>query len=613
MWYDVSMKKLFDDALHTMILSASGWRMIFAASGQEEDSTLETTSEKKALAVLAATAFAHYVRKKQGNACKLVIGMDSRPTGPVIADCILKALIAEKIDIQFVGIIAAPEIMAYARNLDGFVYISASHNPIGHNGIKFGLSDGGVIPGNEAAILIQSFRDLCALENSEQNAQSIIDFYAKEKLEKIYASVTECKNAALDEYENFTMRVVSGETDLTKQQSFFETIQNKTKKMPLSVVCDMNGSARCLSIDKNFLPAQGIGFFAFNNKVGNIIHAIIPEGKNLEYCAAEMEHLHKEGKTDVVLGYMPDCDGDRGNVVYWNTERQMAEVLEAQEVFALSVLSELTYSIYRRKQNADSTEKTAKLAIAANCPTSMRIEEIASAFDAKVARAEVGEANVVNRARELRDEGYDVPILGEGSNGGNITHPAAVRDPMNTLFALIKLLVLRSDDEKPGLFELWCKKSGQVEKYHKDFTLSDIIETLPVYTTTGVSEKRALLHIKSTDQTVLKQNFQKIFIIEWGIKKAELKTKYDICTWEAVATLGTTETRGISDFGISGTGGLKIHFMNTAGKPCAFMWMRGSGTEPVFRIMCDVLGNNPQMEKELLEWETTLLEKANTM
>ena len=39
--------------------------------------------------------------------------------------------------------------------------------------------------------------------------------------------------------------------------------------------------------------------------------------------------------------------------------------------------------------------------------------------------------------------------------------------------------------------------------------------------------------------------------------------------------------------------------------------MRGSGTEPVFRIMCDVKGNNPEMEKELLEWETTLIRAAD--
>ena len=39
--------------------------------------------------------------------------------------------------------------------------------------------------------------------------------------------------------------------------------------------------------------------------------------------------------------------------------------------------------------------------------------------------------------------------------------------------------------------------------------------------------------------------------------------------------------------------------------------MRGSGTEPVFRILCDVRGSNKQMEEALLAWETELLEKAD--
>ena len=44
--------------------------------------------------------------------------------------------------------------------------------------------------------------------------------------------------------------------------------------------------------------------------------------------------------------------------------------------------------------------------------------------------------------------------------------------------------------------------------------------------------------------------------------------------------------------------------------------MRGSGTEPVFRIMADVKSTVPdykQVEKDLLEWETKMLEKADNL
>ena len=245
----------------------------------------------------------------------------------------------------------------------------------------------------------------------------------------------------------------------------------------------------------------------------------------------------------------------------------------------------------------------------------MRIDDIAQVFDAKVFRAEVGEANVVNLARELREQGYAVPILGEGSNGGNITHPAAVRDPLNTIFALIKLLVLRDSNingkTKLGLFHTWCIKSAQENLYKENFSLEDIIETLPYYTTTGVSENRALLQIQTKDHGLLKARFQQALENQWEEKKQSLKEKYGIDSYVAICNNGTKETTGISDFSISGRGGLKILFKDENKKNAAYIWMRGSGTEPVFRILCDVKGNNPQMEDELLEWETSMLKSVD--
>ena len=243
----------------------------------------------------------------------------------------------------------------------------------------------------------------------------------------------------------------------------------------------------------------------------------------------------------------------------------------------------------------------------------MRIEEIAKAFNAEVFRAEVGEANVVNLAREKRSQGYTVRILGEGSNGGNITHPAAVRDPLNTIFALIKLLVIKDDQNKgkKGLFHTWLSLRGQEEKYRADFTLSDIIESLPAYTTTGVAEERAVLKIKSPDHSALKSRFQKIFEEEWQAKKDELAQISGIHSYEAVGTLGTKEIRNLSDYSQSKKGGLKILFFDKNKSPLAYIWMRGSGTEPVFRVMCDIKGNNSAGEHELLNWEREMILKAD--
>ena len=86
-----------------------------------------------------------------------------------------------------------------------------------------------------------------------------------------------------------------------------------------------------------------------------------------------------------------------------------------------------------------------------------------------------------------------------------------------------------------------------------------------------------------------------------------LKEKYGLDSYRSVITNGTKERYDVADWGESGKGGLKIQFLNKEKEPVAFIWMRGSGTEPVFRIMCDVRGSNSQMEKDLLKWETELL------
>ena len=582
-----------------MILSASGWRKIFAISGNEQDKSTEISEDDKKIAVAAANVFFDYIKQVSGQDMPVIsLGIDSRPTGPAIADAMIRALIKKGAIIQYSSITSAPEIMAYARKLDGFIYISASHNPIGHNGIKFGTNDGGVLNGTENAKLVKEF--LASLENEEKLEEEYKSAYSctTSELRKIYDVSESSKHNALYAYKNFINETITGTENKEYQTDFFGMLDNYISEKPIGVVCDFNGSSRFLSIDKEYFSEHKINFYSINNN--EIVHEIIPEAENLVHVAAEMERLQAEGHTEVVLGYMPDCDGDRGNIVYWDEKQKKAVILKAQEVFSLSVLAELTYSIWQH-----GSEPGYKAAVAVNCPTSMRIEEIAGKLGAEVFRAEVGEANVVNLAREKRSEGYTVRILGEGSNGGTITYPSAVRDPLNTIFAIIKLLLMREN----GLFQLWCTKAGI--KYNPDFTLTDILETLPEYTTTGVSEPRAILHVKNTNHAELKADFQKVFEKEWKNKKSQLEKEYGISDWECIITNGTKETRNVSDFSLSGKGGLKIVFKNNKNEAVAFIWMRGSGTEPVFRIMCDVKGKNPEMEKSLLEWETSMLQKAD--
>lgn len=595
--------------IQNMILSASGWRKVFALSEDENDTTEEIGLNNEIISVYCGKVFAIYIKNKLNKKNPtIVLGMDTRPTGKAIAEKIIKSLLEENVIVKHIGIAAAPEIMAYAKSFDGFIYISASHNPIGHNGIKFGLNDGGVISGTENAKLVKDFEALCNNADAEKIAKKILDSCNKDDFEKVMSLIPSVKEESLFAYKAFAEKTIAPyETD-NERQNFFTLLRSSLKAFPIGIVSDMNGSARCLSIDDKMYSQNNISFFPFNNTPGKIVHAIIPEPENLVHVAKRMEELHTNGEKNVILGYMPDCDGDRGNIVYWNELNQCSYVLKAQEVFSLSVLAELTFTLWHNTSKCP-------MAIAVNGPTSMRIDEIAHSLNAKTFRSEVGEANVVNLARKLRANGFEVRILGEGSNGGTITNPASVRDPLNTIFAFIKLLSIRDTKEKdgsvkPGLFHIWCNKINV--EYNENFTLSDIIKTLPVYTTTGVSESRAILHMKKTNHAELKKAFQKEFLSSWENDKSGMRKKYGITSFKAVLTNGTEEKENVEDWSLSNKGGLKILFFeNNSKAPSSFIWMRGSGTESAFRIMCDVKGNNAEKEKDLLEWETKLLALAD--
>ncbi len=655
---------------HNMILSASGWRKVFAQSGDERDATTKIGSVNKALCFLAAESFLEWLnarpesgRKTKAAATlnaskaikrrlKIVVATDTRPTGKECAEYALKALCLGGADAVYLGVAAAPEIMAFARSFDAFVYISASHNPIGHNGIKFGLDDGGVLNAaqnlevraiferklNEAGCAEEVLKRANAAKSAGNAGKAKSAAFLKTvSKEKVAAN----KKASLAAYQKFSRLVSSGTENAAAQKKFFYGLKAALKKSGTIVCADFNGSARTLCIDKNFFSECGLKFKAINARPGHIVHEIIPEPENLVHVArfveetaaeiAESENCRKTKKaptekasktkkaaafgafkTPTIIGYMPDCDGDRGNIVYYSQKEGKAKILKAQEVFALSVLSELSFAALRQKagKKADASNKTTRLgkekrlAVAVNCPTSMRIEEIAAAFGAKVFRAEVGEANVVNLAREKREAGFEVPILGEGSNGGTITYPASVRDPLNTVMALAKFLAVKE------AWELWTSARGI--PFKSDYTLDDILDSLPKYTTTGVSEKRAILKIKTSDHAVLKKNFQKVFEDSFNKDSEGLCKKYGIDSWKASLTNGTKEKIGATDFSKSEKGGLKILFYEKNSRaPSSFIWMRGSGTEPVFRIMCDVKGKDAKKEKELLAWETKMLAQAD--
>jgi phosphoglucomutase len=544
----------------------------------------------------------------------VALGIDTRPTGPAIADAMARVLIAKGLRVRYAFVCAAPEIMAWTRRsaalpsgspdrLDAFCYVSASHNPPGHNGVKFGLADGGVLSAPEAKILTEALRSGACTAADIDAVAILVGTPTAITVSSLYAGCVTEKRKAISDYTLFAREVAGASDDMPTQERELDALAAAVSSRGAGIIADMNGSARSLSIDTDYLASLGVEFRRLNAVPRRFAHRIVPEGEALEPCRLALEKAHAS-EPHFVLGYVPDCDGDRGNLVYWDDDAGSARALAAQDTFALAVLAELA---------SMSPDKRGKTAVVCNDATSLRIEAIAHVFGAAVFRSETGEANAVGLARSLREEGYEVRILGEGSNGGVITHPASVRDPLNTVTAILKLLYLSGTDELPGPYRLWLRLSGQEPAYHEEFGLCDILATMPRFTTTSVFEDRAALHVRSRDHSALKGAYEHLFRKAWPTIARELEPRLGLLSWKAYASLGTTHKELTGGFAGSGTGGLKIVIFDNSGSEAGFLWMRGSGTEAVFRVMADVRGDDASLEAYLLERHVGLVREADSL
>lgn len=615
-------------AASSLILSASGWRKVFSADGNEESNGPSLSAADTVIAGAAALAYGNFLIKRLGKRAKggaspaLLVGIDSRPTGPTIADAMIRVFLGMGLEPRYLFIVAAPEIMAYAAasgrlegedRIEGFCYVSASHNPRGHNGLKFGLRDGGVIGADDSAELIASFKALLADPRIADRIISLMRSAEPRELGRVFSGCSAWKRRSISAYTLLSREIIAGTDDPREQEELFDEMAAQAARDPVGIVAEQNGSARTLSIDRDFLEGLGLKVRFVNDVPRAFAHRIVPEGESLSDAMRELESARKDDPA-FCLGYVPDCDGDRGNLVV-APRGGAARAVEAQEVFALACVAELACLVRSGLLSyGPSGESRRKVAIVVNDATSMRIDVIASAFGVELRRAETGEANVVGLASALREKGYLVRILGEGSNGGNITHPSRVRDPLATVGALLKLLLLKGPE---GLFAIWIKRAAACGlpcdpgAAKGDYGLGEILASLPRFSTTSVFEERAALRVKSEDKAALKGRYATLFASEWEARRPELARRFGIVSWKAYSTVGQVEEEVGSDFAASGSGGLKLVFSDEEGNERAFLWMRGSGTEPVFRVMADVRDGSPEDEEYLLEWHSAMVKSVD--
>lgn len=114
---------------------------LFGTDGVRGIANIELTNE---LAYKLGKFGANVLTKETHHKARILIGKDTRVSGDMLESALIAGILSAGCDVIKVGVVPTPAIAYLVRHLkvDAGVMISASHNPVEYNGIKFFNGDG---------------------------------------------------------------------------------------------------------------------------------------------------------------------------------------------------------------------------------------------------------------------------------------------------------------------------------------------------------------------------------------------------------------------------------------------------------------------------------------
>ncbi len=343
----------------------------------------------KEVVILYTRAFVTFLKTKKENPTVL-IGRDGRESGPEIREVILNELKNLGVEAVDGDIMPTPTVLFSVRKhgYTGAIIITASHNPIEYNGLKF-INDKALFTINE--------------EVKEINK------YYEEEIEKYTKEITQEKS----NYEpkvlpvpNFTKE----HADKILENINIEAIRAKKFK----VAVDMINASACV-MDPYLFEQLGVEVFSLNNiPNGKFGHRPEPLRENL----GDIEKLVIEKGADV--GFVHDPDADRLVVV------SDKGIVESEENSIALVIENIL-------------SKNPGKPIVLNLSTSQRGADVAKKYGSECFRTKIGEGFVVDGMLA-----HNAIVGGEG-NGG-IIYPTinTVRDSFTGLALILELMAERN-------------------------------------------------------------------------------------------------------------------------------------------------------------------------
>jgi len=292
---------------------------------------------------------------------KVVLGRDTRVSGEMVRAAVVCGLLSTGCEVIDLGICATPTVEIAVRELkaNGGIIITASHNPIQWNALKFVGADGIFL--------------------SEREGRRLSDLVEKDKV----------KHGGWNKLGKLKFDQSWTEKHVKKVLRLSHINVQKIKKRKFRVVLDCVNGAGCV-ISPRFLRALGCKVIELNCKPdGNFAHDPEPIPRNLTSLCQAVK------KNNADLGFANDPDVDRLAIV-----SEKGVPLGEEATLALA-----TKFVLSRKPNSK---------VVANISTSRMLDDIAKEYNTRVYRTKVGEAHVARQLKKIRG------VIGGEGNGGVI-------------------------------------------------------------------------------------------------------------------------------------------------------------------------------------------------
>jgi phosphomannomutase len=269
---------------------------------------------------------------------RCVLARDTRHSGRIIAQTVSANLMEQGIDVYDLDVAPTPMVFREARKFEAGLIVTASHNPLEWNGLKFIVEGRGIFE-NELTLMLRG--------TAPRTPSS-------DKFGKSFDVVSEYINEVVD--------LVSSRKE--------EELGNTVK-----VGFDPAGGATCGYSDQLF-KKLGHKFYSVNDIRGISSRSPDPTVDDLN----ELRMLVIANKLD--FGFAFDLDGDRLVVV-----NNRGEKLGPDATLLICVAS--TISLLRMKKFVTSID------------TSLSVEKFITQHGGKLDYSKVGEANVVNKMLQV--------------------------------------------------------------------------------------------------------------------------------------------------------------------------------------------------------------------